>query len=215
MWEGEIGILESLRTGREWWVMREPVSKKLDWQLRLPSDRHMCLEEKNSLSQTPNQVWVCNNIFGHIQCQWIYCFQHLTQCKYTLSDFYIADLKINGEVWDPLDTDKWNGREGPVSALWQFEGRSRVHGTPNNGSGRDVLKDRNRKVLLFDLIGLCLILFCFYNNILNPESCIKNRVLFRRTRCQPLVRASLCIMTYCETLCAEMDQIWQFSFPSS
>lgn len=46
-----------------------------------------------------------------------------------------------------------------MSALQQVEGRPGVHGAPNNGSWRDVLRDRNRKGLVFDLIGLFLILF--------------------------------------------------------
>lgn len=46
-----------------------------------------------------------------------------------------------------------------MSALQKVEGRPGVHGAPNNGSGRDVLKDRNRRGPVFDLIGLCLILF--------------------------------------------------------
>lgn len=170
MWEGEIGILESLRTGREWWVMREPVSKKLDWQLRMPMTA-TCVLRKRTVSVKLQIKSECATTFLDI-----YNVNKFIASNISLSVnihwviFYIADLKINGEVWDPLDTDKWNGREGPVSALWQVEGRSCVHGTPNNGSGRDVLKDRNRKVLLFDLIWLCLILFSVSTTIFSTQS---------------------------------------------
>lgn len=55
-------------------------------------------------------------------------------------------------------------------ALQQVEGRPGMHGAPNNGSWRDVLKDRNRKGLVFDLIGLYLILFPVPTTIFSTQS---------------------------------------------